>query len=221
MKVTTEACLFGAWAAEQLKMGTPPENMLDIGAGTGLLSLMVAQQHHTHITGIELDHAAAVQCSANFTISPWAERLTLTEGDVRIFPLKKTFDGVISNPPFYENELVSPVKGRQLAHHSAELSLKELLQRVQTLLNETGKFMVLLPWKRRDELFSLAGDNHLHILHQCSVRNSPKHPWFRLMAVLSLNNTSRLTEESISIRDEQNNYSAEFIRLLQPYYLNL
>lgn len=221
MKVTTEACLFGAWTSHYLKNATSPKHLLDIGAGTGLLSLMLAQQHGSCIDAIELDKNAAEQCRQNFAASPWQERMHVIENDVRSFPFNQLFDVVISNPPFYENDLSSPVEGRQLAHHSAELSLKDLIERVRTLLTEQGKFFVLLPYKRKEDLYQLAKACGLHILHQCNVRNSPRHPLFRLMAVLSQTPSIDKQEELLSIRDQENNYTQEFIQLLHPYYLNL
>jgi len=221
MKVTTEACLFGAWASHYIKNDVSPKNILDIGAGTGLLSLMLAQQHGGRIDAIELDKNAAEQCRQNFVASPWRERMNVIENDVRSFPFNQLFDVIVSNPPFYENDLSSPVEGRQLAHHSAELSLKDLIERVRTLLTEQGKFFVLLPHKRREDLYQLAKAGGLHIIHQCHVRNSPRHPLFRLMAVLSPTHSTGKQEELFSIRDEANNYTQEFIHLLRPYYLNL
>ncbi|MDF2380777.1 methyltransferase [Nostoc ellipsosporum NOK] len=221
MKVTTEACLFGAWVSDYLKTDHSPENILDIGAGTGLLSLMLAQQHPANITAVELDNGAALQCQQNFMGSPWAERMNTQQGDIRTFSFHQSFDVIVSNPPFYENDLSSPVKGRQLAHHSAELSLKELMGRVKSLLTYEGKFFILLPYKRKEDLYSLAKDNGLHICHQCIVRNSPRHSWLRFMAVLSPAVTILATEEVVSIRDEENNYTQAFTDLLRPYYLNL
>ncbi len=221
MKVTTEACLFGAWASHYLKTDTSPKHILDIGAGTGLLSLLLAQQHYSRIDAIELDKNAAGQCRQNFAASPWRERMHVIESDVRSFPFTQLFDVIISNPPFYENDLSSPVEGRQLAHHSAALSLKDLVDRVRTLLTDQGKFFVLLPYKRKEDLYQLAKAGGLHIVHQCNVRNSPGHPLFRLMAVLSPTYSIDKQEELFSIRDEGNNYTQEFVQLLHPYYLNL
>lgn len=221
MKVTTEACLFGAWVSHYLKTDSSFKNLLDIGAGTGLLSLMLAQQHSFHIDAIELDKNAAAQCRQNFAASPWQESLKVIEDDVRSFDFNQLFDVIISNPPFYENDLSSPVEGRQLAHHSLELSLKELIDRARTLLTEQGKFFVLLPYKRKEELYQLAKAAGLHIIHQSNVRNSPRHPLFRLIAVLSPVPSTGKGEELLSIRDEENNYTQQFMQLLQPYYLNL
>ncbi|MDP4263910.1 MAG: methyltransferase, partial [Bacteroidota bacterium] len=118
MKVTTDACLFGAWAAKRIRnSGDRTLNMLDIGTGTGLLSLMIAQQCDALIDAIEIDKVAAGQAEENVTSSPWKEKIRITQGDIKYFAKSSSsrYDIVICNPPFYENELVSPSHEKNIA----------------------------------------------------------------------------------------------------------
>ena len=129
MKVTTDACLFGAWVAEEINNEELKiNNCLDIGAGTGLLSLMIAQKNQeTGITGVEIDEDAGKQAKENINASPWKARIDILEGDVKNHDFPEKFDLIISNPPFYENEIRSATDSKNVAHHSENLSLKELL----------------------------------------------------------------------------------------------
>src|SRR5688572_28253839 len=136
MKVTTDACLFGAWAARSARQsavgqsGSPGiHHVLDIGTGTGLLSLMMAQQINAEIDAIELDEDAFEQAQQNMASSPWHDNLFVIQGDAKdmAYVLGKEYDIIVSNPPFYENELESPDLKKNRAHHSAGLSLDELL----------------------------------------------------------------------------------------------
>src|SRR5258705_6346666 len=131
MKVTTDACLFGAWVAiEAGILESEDGSILDIGAGTGLLSLMLAQKTNVSIDSVEIDEAAAKQARENADASPWKERIFVMPGDAKYmaYTLCKNFDIIISNPPFYENELASPDHHKNIAHHDGGLLLDELLQ---------------------------------------------------------------------------------------------
>ena len=105
MKVTTDSCLFGAWMARELQQLSGIQDIWDIGTGSGLLSLMVAQKNNVVIDAIEIDPAAAAQASENSSASPWSENIRIIHEDVRTADPGKKYDVIISNPPFYEREL--------------------------------------------------------------------------------------------------------------------
>src|SRR5271154_3865208 len=105
MKVCTDSCILGAWSATRLH---DAKKILDIGSGTGLLPLMLAQYSHSEIDGIELDHESYKQAEENINESPWSDRLQIMEGDARYYPYKEKYDFIISNPPFFESDLQSP-----------------------------------------------------------------------------------------------------------------
>lgn len=221
MKVTTDSCLFGAWVAYDLaKEKTDQTSLLDIGAGTGLLSLMTAQKNNTAITAVEIDNAAFEQAKENINASPWQERIQLFNDDIRQFSFSKKYDFIISNPPFYESELQSPAKEKNTAHHSTDLSLNNLFEIIKSNLSSNGNFFLLLPYKRNEEINDLLKKNSLYASKKIVVQQTTKHDYFRILLKGNLYNTETTTGE-IAIRNTNQEYTKEFIQLLKEYYLHL
>jgi tRNA1Val (adenine37-N6)-methyltransferase len=220
MKVCTDACLFGAWIAEKARdQKAKVKNVLDIGTGTGLLSLMLAQQTDARIDAVEIDEQAAAQAADNMETSPWKERLQVINGDVRQLHLGRKYDLIISNPPFFENNLKSPDGKRNLALHSESLSLEDLMQVVQKELAEEGSFTILLPYERKDNCIASAAAVGLYPEEIIAVKQSELHGYFRVMLWFNREKQTPITT-IIDIR-EGNDYSAAFVRLLKDYYLHL
>ena len=222
MKVTTDACLFGSLLPTSSE-GGGVRSVLDIGTGTGLLTLMFAQKNpQAKIDAIEIDKDAAAQAKENVASSAWKERINIINADVKIFSFVSKYDLIISNPPFYENELRSDSERKNVAHHSENLTLQELLNIIKSNLNQNGVFFLLLPYKRNEEIKKLFKDHQLHISKKILVRQSIKHDYFRIFLKGELNSQEKETEfDEISIWDEQQQYTPEFIRLLKDYYLHL
>jgi tRNA1Val (adenine37-N6)-methyltransferase len=224
MKVTTDACLFGAIIAKRLPGNNRGQTMLDIGTGTGLLALMVLQKDPLlEVDAVEIDPEASAQALENFNASPWKKNIHLINADIIEFSSAKEYDLIISNPPFYENELRSPDARKNLAHHNAELPLKELLKQVGRLLKKQGKFWLLLPYKRSREIRQLMEDNDLAMEDLIMVRQSTQHDYFRLL-VCGSHKHETVVETSlseISITNEDGNYTEDFVELLRNYYLKL
>jgi tRNA1Val (adenine37-N6)-methyltransferase len=220
MKVCTDACLFGAWVGDQLQSKKSKVNtILDIGTGTGLLGLMLAQKTEAVIDLIEIDNAAAQQAADNVETSPWKNRVQVIQGDIRYMHLGRKYDCIISNPPFFENSLKSPDGQRNLALHSDMLRLDELIAIAHTHLSDDGSIALLLPYERGDECIKTARTNGLYLYQRANVRQSSKHDYFRSMLLFTIENNTPVTRE-ISIR-ENSNYSFEFVSLLRDYYLHL
>jgi len=224
MKVTTDACLFGAWVAhevesEKLKV----ESALDIGTGTGLLSLMLVQKKpEANILAVEIDKSAAKQAADNINASLWKDQVDIVEGDVKDLSFAEKFDLVISNPPFYETEWRSETDIKNIAFHSDNLTLQELLHTIKTHLSANGNFFLLLPYKRNDEIKRLFKDHQLHISKLLLVRQSVKHDYFRIFLKGNLNAVQKETEfDEMSIWDERQQYTKEFVSLLKEYYLHI
>ena len=224
MKVTTDGGLFGAWAGKKIRiMKSEVRNTLDIGAGTGILSLMIAQQSDTNIDAIEIDKETYEQAKENIANSPWADRINTIHGDAKDFLGLKQYDVIISNPPFYEKELKSGNSKKNRAHHDEGLLLDDLLTIIQQNLKPEGEFYLLLPYKRNEEVRNSFANNKLVISHQTLVRQSTRHDYFRIMLSGKHfeNKTEEFTTTELAIRDKEQEYTPAFIDLLKDYYLYL
>jgi tRNA1Val (adenine37-N6)-methyltransferase len=223
MKVTTDACLFGSLCIS-LSKNLQAKNILDIGAGTGLLALMYAQENpQAIIDAIETDENSARQAKENVSQSPWSDRIQIIHADARHFSFPEKYDLIISNPPFYENELKSPDKRKNIALHGDDLSFSELPDVIKKNLKPDGRYCLLLPSKRKQEVSRLLKKNFLHVTNIVSVRQSLNHDFFRI--ILSGKHDEKkaeeIQEEEISVWNETKQYSPEFKKLLKDFYLNL
>jgi len=220
MKVCTEACLFGAWLADYFK-GQELTAALDIGTGTGLLSLQLSQQVSIHeLHAIELDPSASQQASENFMQSPWAASMQVIQGDVLSYAPAITYDLIFSNPPFFEQSLRSPDKGKNLAKHESGLELPSFFSIADRLLNANGWLALLLPFQRADTMVKLAAESGLLLRKRTNVCQTEKHTPFRSMLLYKKGLADTVFTDQLIIRQD-GEYSQEFIRLLQPYYLYL
>lgn len=221
MKVTTDASLFGAWVASRIEVKEiQPERILDIGTGTGLLSLLVAQKSEAVIDAVELEENAFRQAESNISISPWKDRINVINSDVKHFLSAGFYDLIISNPPFFENELESPDKAANLARHDAGLTLIDLLNVVNNRLSDSGSFAVLLPFQKMEYFERLAKAIGLYPISKLLIKQTPSHSFFR--GILICNRTkSALAYNEMTIKDASANYTDQFVALLKDYYLNL
>lgn len=225
MKVTTDACLFGAWISKEIQHQNPKvSKVLDIGAGTGLLSLMMAQKNNSSmIDTIEMHKASFQQAKENIDASPFADRINIFYGDVKDFAFTEKYDCIISNPPFYENDLRSSDISKNVAHHNEGLTLSELLSIIKTNLDYNGIFYLLLPYKRSNEIKGLMLKHEFSITQMILVRQSVNYDYFRIILSGKLK-TEELVEtiiDEISIWNEKQEYTPGFIELLKDYYLYL
>lgn len=221
MKVCTDACLFGAWCAAELEeRPTAAQHLLDIGAGTGLLSLMIRQKAAVQIDAVEIDEVAAQQATKNVAASPWPGAIHIIHGNVLDMGVLKKYDYIISNPPFYEADLQSPDNRRNTAHHSQQLNLQQLLQFIQAHLHQTGRFFLLLPYKRDAEARGLLQQNGLFLYKEVLVRQTNQHAPFRLLLQGGLVKQALQTQD-LTIAQADQHYTPVFIALLKAYYLHL
>ncbi len=220
MKVCTDSSLFGAWVADYLEQEkNSSQNILDIGTGTGLLSLMLAQKTTAYMDAVEIEQAAAIQASTNFFNSPWSNNLHVFNEPIQSFKktIPYTYDFIISNPPFFENNLKTDNELKNIALHSKELTLKDLIQQIKFHLKPTGQFAVLLPYNRNEYFIGEAKKVGFNIQLTINVQQTTKHTFFRSMMLFGNNITSTIIKELII--KENNKYTADFRQLLSHYYL--
>ncbi len=231
MKVCTDACLFGAWVSQKTLVQNS-NSIVDIGTGTGLLSLMLAQVTETSkasITAIEIESQAATEANSNFNISKWSDRLKLVNDSIQNFTASSKgllFDIVISNPPFYEGDLKSPDANKNKAAHSTELPWTSLVENVSSLLSDAGSFFVLVPTLRAYTMQKLAEAQQLQLVEEVLVYNDVKHLPFRSFlhftkAKLPIDKEISVLRNKVVIKNTDNTYSTAFTELLKDYYLHL
>jgi tRNA1Val (adenine37-N6)-methyltransferase len=221
MKVCTDACLFGAWVADKLqKKEIEAKKILDIGAGTGLLSLILAQKTVAKIDTIEIDNTAFLQATENINLSPWASQINIIhESIIDYTPLEK-YDFIICNPPFYDNQLKSSDDSKNTAMHSTTLSFAALAVAIKNNLTVNGIAAVLLPYNRVDSFEQDLANVQLYITERLNISHSPNKKFFRSVLIISPQKNVFL-ETAISIKDNTDAYSIAFIQLLKDYYLHL
>jgi tRNA1Val (adenine37-N6)-methyltransferase len=216
MKVCTDSCIFGACIKP---LGS--KNVLDIGTGTGLLSLMIAQHSEALIDAVEIDKSAALQASENVQNSPWPEKIKIHHTSIQDFTRSSTkkYDLIISNPPFYTNSLKSENEKVNAAYHSTLLSMEELLDAVTHFLLPEGRFMVLLPPYEAELLREEAIDYQLYTYAIVKIKDTEQAKVLREITVFGYELNIPTVSELIIKKDDK--YTEEFVELLKDYYLYL
>jgi tRNA1Val (adenine37-N6)-methyltransferase len=218
MRVGTDAVLLGVWAdvSNDLKI-------LEIGAGCGVISLLLAQRSEARIDALEIDESSFLQAKQNFTKSPWYERLHAIHGSVQEF--SKTagtaYDHIITNPPFFVNSLRSPVASRNSSRHDELLSFGTLLKSVASLLKPEGKFSLILPVRECLEFVAKANDHGLLPARNLEIIPKKGKPVNRVLMEFSVNIQAHLITETLAIRKEDNSYTREYLNFTEDYYLSL
>jgi tRNA1Val (adenine37-N6)-methyltransferase len=214
LKISTEACLFGAWASLHAR-----GSCIDIGTGCGLLASMMAQANTAcSVKALEIHPEVALVASENFEQSPFKDRLQVIQSDISVYHSEVNFDFICSNPPFFTNHLPATDPARHMAIHADHLSPADLANSIDRLLAADGEFAVLYPADVL-ALFEKSLENvGLYINEKVHVLSKPDSPVLRVMARGS--RKEKLNEErSLPIKNEQGDYSPEFIELLRPYYI--
>ncbi|MDE3184023.1 MAG: hypothetical protein KGM16_11455, partial [Bacteroidota bacterium] len=166
----------------------------------------------------EINENSFLQTKENFNESKWGKQLKAYHADIknRFSPLKD--DLIISNPPFFENDLKSENPNKNLAKHHDGLTLNELLQSIIHHLAEGGKFALLLPWHRLESFKKIAGNHHFYLQEECLVKQTPAHSFFRGLLLFSTQKENSISKELI-IKEKEGNYTKDFNELLKEYYL--
>ena len=229
MKIGTDGVLLGAWTP----LINNPYNVLDIGAGTGILSLMLAQRSNaehtsqngelaTQIDAIEIDADAYEQCVENFEASPWGDKLFCFHAGLDEFvdEPEDEYDLIISNPPFYTDDYKSDNTSRDLARFEDALPFEELIEAAALLLSDNGIFSVIIPYKEEERFVSLCKELDLFPLKITRVKGTPTSEIKRsLLAFCRMEQTPLIDELVIEI--SRHNYTPEYIELTKEFYLKM
>lgn len=225
MKVTTDSCAFGAWVATDIqnsiydaRISSSTVKVCDIGTGTGLLSLMIAQKNDVMVDAIEINGDAVVETKENFAASKWPHRLHAHHQDVRLVKARASYDFVVANPPFHEKQLLSPSKARQEAHHSGSLTLAGLFEIMDQILTPTGSAYVLLPFYREEEGVQQGARCNLFINKAVHLKPTLDHQPIRFFLKFIREETHAVNREELIIK-EHGQYTKDFFDLLSDYYL--
>ena len=218
MKVGTDAMLLGAWA----EVGTT-KSILDIGTGCGIISLLLAAKSKAKITAIDIDKDSIEEASENFKQSPFSERMLALNADLNDFSKNtiQQFGLIVSNPPFFENNLKPKDEKRTKARHTDSLTYKQLCESVNGLLAIEGKFCVVLPYDESRQFVKLAKKNGLFPKKQLVIFPREGMLPNRIIIEFSKINEGKIESEKFTIRNSENEFTQQYIDLLKDFYLNL
>ncbi|MBW2960495.1 tRNA1(Val) (adenine(37)-N6)-methyltransferase [Mesonia aestuariivivens] len=220
MKIGTDGVLLGAWAS----LEKHPFSILDIGAGTGVISLMLAQRSTAElIDAIEIEENAYEQCVDNFENSNWGDRLFCYHAGLDEFAEEmedETYDLIVSNPPFYDENYTSGEKNRDLARFTEALPFKDLAKYAAQLLAEDGKFYTIIPFKNQQEFIELAEQEKLFPQKITQVKGNENSVIKRSLLQFGFEKTTpEITELIIEI--DRHIYTEDYKNLVKDFYLNL
>jgi len=219
MKIGTDGVLLGAWTSIEKH----PFSILDIGSGTGILGLMLAQRSNAqNIEAIEIDAEAYEQCAENFENSPWADRLFCYHASLLEFveEVDDEFDLIICNPPFYSEDYKTDNQARDLARFNDAMPFEHLIYAMANLLTESGTFSVVIPYKEEKMLIDLASKIGLFPNRILRVKGNPDSEIKRSLLEFSFSNGAKNTSELV-IETSRHQYTEDYINLTKDFYLKM
>ena len=220
MKVGTDSVLLGAWC----NLDAAPKTILDIGAGTGILALILAQRSASElIDAMEIDADAYEQCVHNFENSDWGDRLFCYHASLEEFvnEIDDTYDLIISNPPFYTNDFKSGTKARDKARFEEALPFTELLSSVSKLLSPSGQLNVIIPFSEEENFINLAKKKGLYLSRILRVRGQESSPLKRSLICFTFKEKSVDDIRELTIEITRHQYTEDYINLTKDFYLKL
>ena len=220
MKVGTDGVLLGAWAP----IHHNPFSVLDVGAGTGIIALMLAQRSHAEqIDALEIDEEAYEQAVENFESSPWGDRLFCFHAglDEFIEEPEDEYDLIVSNPPFYAEDCKTDNEQRDLARFQDAMPFEEIVEAADLLLSENGVLAVILPFREEEKFVALAKEAELYPFKITRVKGTSKSEIKRSLLAFSRNEVSQIEIDELVIEIDRHVYTPEYIELTKSFYLKM
>ncbi len=220
MKVGTDGVLLGAWTP----ITNTPFSVLDIGAGTGILSLMIAQRSAAEqIDALEIDEEAFEQCVENFENSPWSDRLYCYHAGLDEFmeEPEDEYDLIVSNPPFYSEDYKTENDQRDLARFQDALPFEDLIEAASLLLSENGILAVIIPYKEEEKFIGLAKECLLYPFKITRVKGTPSTEIKRSLLAFSFAQNETVNTDELIIETARHQYTEDYIALTKDFYLKM
>lgn len=217
MRVGTDGVLLGAWTDV-----TQASRILDIGTGTGIVALMLAQRNvSAHIDAIEIESGAITDASQNFINSPWKERLRLHHTSAQKFAETKNekYDLIVCNPPFFSGSLQSAKTSKAIARHTCKLTFKDLIEIASKLLASKGHFCVVLPSESENQFRAEAAFARLFAAQITRIKPNPHKPFKRVVMAFAFEATLEKENELTIETDTRHIYTKEFRQMIDEFYL--
>lgn len=222
MKIGTDAVLLGAWTSIDERVNS----ILDVGAGTGILALQLAQRSHAEtIDAVEIDPEAFEECVTNFENSPWGDRLFCYHASFTEFysEMDDTYDLIISNPPYFSEQPKFDVDNtaREKARFQEHLSFEDVLLGVSILLSKNGEFSVVLPFSEQEKFISVANDYQLYASSILEVKGQPTSPIKRTLLKFRRHKTESISRRELIIEHARHEYTQDYKDLVKDFYLKM
>ena len=216
MKVGTDGTLLGAWAAAP----SGQCRILDIGTGTGLIALMMAQRYpEAEVTGIDIDEDAVTQAVENVSLSPFSERISICHLDILNFADTIGFDAIVSNPPYFVDSLACPDDQRTIARHAVSLTYEQLMHQVYRLLKDEGRFSVVVPSDCRAKIEAAACLEGFFTTRVCLIKTTPRKQPKRQLIEFQKHPVSELDISEGVIEVSPNVRSEWYQQLTKEFYI--
>lgn len=220
MKIGTDGVLLGAWT----QIENNPKSVLDIGTGTGIIALMLAQRSDAEqIDALEIDESAYEQAVENFENSPWGDRLFCYHAGLDEFvdDPEEQYDLIVSNPPFFSEEYRSENEQRDLARFQGAMPFEELVEAAVLLLSENGIFSVIIPFNEEDRFIELCAEAELFPIKVTRVKGTPNSKIIRSLLAFKRYELSVLTADELVIEISRHEYNPEYISLTKDFYFKM
>lgn len=215
MKVSTDSVLLGAWASV-----SDVSSAIDLGAGCGVLSLMLCQRGVDHVTAVEIDAPAAVEAMGNVALSPWSGSVRVIVGDATACFLPQV-DLVITNPPYFDSDLVSPDRARATARHQEKMNFGWIVSTASQILRPGGRLAMVTPVESSDEIEWLCSLHRMAVTRRCMVHTTPRRQPRRILWEMAraCDYIGSGSEEHLFIRNNSNELTKEYVSLTSDFYI--